>query len=110
MKLYDEKRLVETDLHEWCSKPGFTLIVFGKFEEAVLFNVARWITMKYANLLNFFYLPPTGKNLDIFNAFEINPRLQKSIIVRPDMHIGFINDEVDLKVMDNYLKNVVGVL
>jgi 2-polyprenyl-6-methoxyphenol hydroxylase-like FAD-dependent oxidoreductase len=109
MKLYDEKRQEETDLHEWCSKPGFTLIVFGKFDELFLFNVARWITIKYANLMNFFYLPPTGKNLDIFNAFEVSPHLQKAIIVRPDMHIGFINDAVDLGLMDNYLKNVVGV-
>jgi len=110
MKLYDEKREEETDLHAWCAKPGFTLIIFGKFDELFLFNVARWITMKYNGLLNFYYLPPTGKNLDIFNAFEINPHLQKAIIVRPDMHIGFINDAVDLKLFDNYLKNLVGVL
>lgn len=109
MKLYDEKRQEETDLHEWCSKPGFTLIVFGKFEELFLFNTARWITMKYNTLLNFFYLPPTGKNLDIFDAFEVSPHLQKAIIVRPDLHIGFMNDAVDLGLMDNYLKNVVGV-
>ena len=65
--------------------------------------------MKYPNMLNFFYLPPSGKNLDVFNAFEINPHLQKAIIVRPDMHIGFINDRVDMVVMDNYLRNVVGI-
>jgi 2-polyprenyl-6-methoxyphenol hydroxylase-like FAD-dependent oxidoreductase len=109
LKIFDEKKQEETDLHEWCSKPGFTLIVFGKFDELFLFNIARWITMKYPNMLNFFYLPPSGKNLDVFNEFEVDPHLQKAIIVRPDMHIGFINDRVDMVLMDNYLRNVIGM-
>jgi hypothetical protein len=29
--------------------------------------------------------------------------------VRPDMHIGFMNDVVDIDMMDNYLRNVLGV-
>lgn len=109
LKIFDEKKEEETDLHKWCSKPGFTLIVFGKFDELFLFTIARWITAKYPNLLNFFYLPPSGKNLDVFNAFEVSPHLQKAIIIRPDMYIGFINDRVDMVLMDNYLKNVIGV-
>jgi 2-polyprenyl-6-methoxyphenol hydroxylase-like FAD-dependent oxidoreductase len=110
IKLYDEKKEEETDLHEWCAKPGFTLIIFGKFDELFLFNVARWITMKYPNRLNFYYLPPSGKNVAVFNAFETNPHMQKAIIVRPDMHIGLISDTVDLNLMDNYLRNVVGFI
>ena len=108
--IYDEKRQLDTDLHEWCSKPGFTLLILGKFEEMFLFNTARWITLKYPNLLNFYYLPPSGKNLAVFEAFEVNPHLQKAIIIRPDMHIGYMNDMVDLKTMDNYLQNVVGII
>ncbi|XHR93931.1 hypothetical protein ACFJIV_27110 [Mucilaginibacter sp. UC70_90] len=37
LKVFDEKREVETDLHEWCSKPGFTLICLGKLKELDLF-------------------------------------------------------------------------
>src|SRR5213076_2781319 len=33
LKVYDEKKDEETDLHEWCGKPGFTLIILGKFDE-----------------------------------------------------------------------------
>jgi 2-polyprenyl-6-methoxyphenol hydroxylase-like FAD-dependent oxidoreductase len=109
LKIFDEKKEEETDLHKWCNKPGFTLIVFGKFDEMFLFNIARWITVKYPNQLNFFYLPPSGKNLEVFNAFEVSPHLQKAIIIRPDMYIGFINDRVDMVLMDNYLKNVIGI-
>jgi 2-polyprenyl-6-methoxyphenol hydroxylase-like FAD-dependent oxidoreductase len=109
MPIYDEKKQEETDLHAWCSKPGFTLIILGKFEEMFLFRLARWITMNYTGILNFYYLPPSGKNLDVFNAFEASPHGQKAIIVRPDLHIGFINDQVDMALMGNYLQNVIGV-
>jgi hypothetical protein len=109
IKIFDEKQLEETDLHEWCGKPGFTLIILGKFDELFLFTIAKWITHKYAGMLNFYYLPPSGKNLEIFEIFETNPHQQKAIIVRPDMYIGYVNDVVDIGMMENYLKNVIGV-
>jgi 2-polyprenyl-6-methoxyphenol hydroxylase-like FAD-dependent oxidoreductase len=110
LKVFDEKKEIETDLHEWCSKPGFTLIILGKFDELYLFTLAKWITNKYPGILNFFYLPPSGKNVEVFNALEADPHRQKGIIVRPDMYIGYMNDVVDIGMMDNYLKNVVGII
>jgi 2-polyprenyl-6-methoxyphenol hydroxylase-like FAD-dependent oxidoreductase len=110
LKIFDEKKEEQTDLHEWCSKPGFTLIVLGKLTELDLFTLAKWITQNYAANLNFFYLPPSAKNQKVFDAFEIKKGQAKSLIVRPDMHIGFINDKVDTVLMGNYLKNVVGVV
>ncbi len=110
LKVYDEKKETETDLHEWCSKPGFTLIILGKFNEMYLFTLAKWITEKYPGVLNFFYLPPSGKNVAVFDAFEADPHKQKAIIVRPDMYIGYMNDLVDIGMLNNYLQNVAGVI
>lgn len=110
LKVFDEKKQEETDLQEWCSKPGFTLIVLGKVAEIDLFALAKWITQNYPGMLNFFYLPKSAKNQPIFDAFEVNGKQGKSLIVRPDMHIGFINDKIDMVLMDNYLKNIVGVM
>ena len=107
--MFDEKKQEETDLHEWCSKPGFTLIVLGKIAEIDLFALAKWITQQYPGMLNFFYLPKSAKNQPIFDAFEVNEKQGKSLIVRPDMYIGFINDKIDMVLMDNYLRNVIGV-
>jgi len=109
LKVYDEKKQEETDLHEWCGKPGFTFIVLGKLTETDLFALARWITQGYSGKLNFYYLPYSAKNRQIFEEFEINPNRAKSLIVRPDMHIGLMNDKVDMVLMDNYLRNVIGV-
>jgi 2-polyprenyl-6-methoxyphenol hydroxylase-like FAD-dependent oxidoreductase len=110
LEIYDEKKQVETDLHEWCSKPGFTLIILGKFDEMLLFNIAKWITNRYPGMLNFYYLPPSGKNLAVFDAFETDPHREKAIIVRPDMYIGYMNDLVSIALLDNYLLNVAGVV
>jgi len=110
LKVYDEKKETETDLHEWCSKPGFTLIILGKLDEMFLFTLAKWISDNHPGILNFFYLPPSGKNVDVFNALEADPHKQKAIIVRPDMYIGYMNDVVDIGMMDNYLQNVVRMI
>jgi len=96
-------------LHEWCSKPGFTLIVLGNLTELDLFTLAKWLTQTYQGYVNFFYLPPSKKNTHIFDAFEVKTSRAKTLIVRPDMHIGFMNDAVDIPVMDNYLQNVTGI-
>ena len=108
-KVFDEKKQQETDLHEWCSKPGFTLIVLGNLSELDLFTLAKWITQNYTGQINFFYLPTSAKNQEIFDAFEIAAGKKKALIVRPDMHIGLINDVVDIDMMDNYLKTVMGL-
>lgn len=110
LKVFDEKKQEETDLHEWCSKPGFTLIVLGKLQEIDLFTLAKWITQNYNGSLNFFYLPPSAKNQHVFDQFEIAEGKKKALIIRPDMHIGLINDVVDIDMMDNYLNNVVGLV
>jgi hypothetical protein len=60
-------------------------------------------------MLNFYYLPPSGKNLAVFEAFETDPHREKAIIVRPDMHIGYMNDMVSIAMLDNYLVTVAGV-
>jgi len=109
LKVFDEKKQIETDLHQWCSKPGFTLIVLGKLAEADLFSLAKWITQQYPSILNFFYLPQSEKNQQVFEAFEVGKNQGKTLIIRPDMHIGFINDKVDMVLMDNYLRNIAGV-
>ena len=108
-EVFDEKKQEKTDLHEWCSKPGFTFIALGTLKEIDLFTLAKWLTQNYPGLINFFYLPPSAKNQAIFDAFEIKDGKKKALIVRPDMHIGLINDVVDIDMMDNYLRNILGI-
>ncbi|PTQ93190.1 2-polyprenyl-6-methoxyphenol hydroxylase-like FAD-dependent oxidoreductase [Mucilaginibacter yixingensis] len=106
LSIYDEKKQITTDLHEWCAKPGFTLILMGKVIEEELFIVAKWLTQHYTGLINFYYLPPSEKNQQVFDAFEINKGQHKSMLIRPDMHIGYLNDAIDLDRMDRYLKEI----
>ncbi len=109
IKIFDEKKKQETDLHAWCSKPGFTLIALGKLKENDLFNLAKWITQKYPQL-NFFYLPFSVKNKSVFDCFELKEDQHKAIIVRPDMYIGYLNDTVHVDLIDQYLEQIVGCI
>jgi 2-polyprenyl-6-methoxyphenol hydroxylase-like FAD-dependent oxidoreductase len=109
LKVFDEKKQEETDLHAWCSKPGFTFIALGNLKEIDLFTLAKWLTQNYPAAINFFYLPYSQKNKLVFDAFEVKEKQKKALIIRPDMHIGFMNDVVDIDMMDNYLQTVVGL-
>lgn len=108
LEIYDEKQQKTTDIHAWCSKPGFTLITMGEVSESYLFTLAKWITQHYNGSLNFFHLPPSANNRPVFDAFEVLPTTRRALIVRPDMHIGYANDLVDIELMDDYLKNIIG--
>ena len=108
LEIFDEKKQEKTDIHAWCHKPGFTLITIGIIQEQYLFTLARWITQRHHAAINFFHLPPSDKNQHVFDKFEVRAGSRKAIIVRPDMYIGYINDTVDIELMDNYLRDVVG--
>jgi 2-polyprenyl-6-methoxyphenol hydroxylase-like FAD-dependent oxidoreductase len=110
LKVFDEKKQEETDLHQWCFKPGFTLIILGKVIEEELFKIAKWLTQNHNGYINFFYLPPSAKNQHVFDCFEVGKNQHKSLLVRPDMYIGFINDAIDLDRMDRYLRDLAGII
>lgn len=110
IKIFDEKKQQETDLHAWCAKPGFTFIVLGNLKENDLFNLARWITQNYPHQLNFFYLPFSAKNKAVFDCFEMKEDQHKAIIVRPDMYIGYLNDTIHVDLIDHYLIEIAGCI
>ncbi|MXV50053.1 hypothetical protein GS399_03645 [Pedobacter sp. HMF7647] len=108
LEFYDEKKEETTDLHSWFNKTGFTILVLGTFDERFLFSIAQWITLNYPQGLNFFYLPYSKRNIAFFHQFHISYGQKKLLIVRPDMYIGYMNDVVDLEIIGNYLKNIIG--
>lgn len=107
LKVFDEKKQQETDLHAWCFKPGFTFMAFGKLSEHDLFALARWISLNYPQL-NFFYLPFSVKNKAVFDYFEMGESQRRAIIVRPDMYIGYLNDAIHVELIGDYLAQMVG--
>ncbi|WP_207428505.1 NAD(P)/FAD-dependent oxidoreductase [Pedobacter sp. SYSU D00535] len=108
IKLFDEKLKRETDLHQWCAKPGFTLLVIGWLNSRDLMLLAKWITQTFPFNLNFYYLPHSEKNQHVFDLFEVGERQKKAVIVRPDLYIGYINDAVVIELIETYLKDTVG--
>ncbi|MGI4749429.1 MAG: FAD-dependent oxidoreductase [Janthinobacterium lividum] len=107
IKVFDQKKQQQTDLHAWCSKPGFTFIALGKLSEHDLFGLARWISINYPQL-NFFYLPFSAKNKAVFDCFEMKEGERKAVIVRPDMYIGYLNDAIHVDFISDYLEKIAG--
>lgn len=105
LKLYDEKLKIETSLYEWCKLGRFSLIMFGDLPAFNLNKYANWLNANYK--LDVYYLPFTEKNANVFQSFEIPKGEKKTVIVRPDRYIGFINDRVELEIIENYLNNVL---
>lgn len=105
LKVYDEKLKLETSLNEWCKFGKFSLIIFGDIASYNLTKYANWLKSNYK--LEVFYLPFTERNSAVFKLFEIPEGENKTIIVRPDKYIGFVNDRVELEIIENYLNNVL---
>ena len=105
LKVYDEKKKEETSFYEWCKFGEFSLIMMGDLPSYSLLNYAKWIKSNFK--INLFYLPSTEKNAAIFEFFSIYEGEKKTLIVRPDRYIGFINDRIELEIIDNYLRNVL---
>jgi hypothetical protein len=108
IRFYDEKLKEETDLHAWCSHNRFTLMAIGLLGQRDILAIAKWIKMRYPFNLSFFYLPYSKRNEHLFECFEIGENSRKAIIVRPDMHIGYINDVVDIELLEGYLQESIG--
>ncbi|HEY0055424.1 MAG TPA: FAD-dependent monooxygenase [Pedobacter sp.] len=108
IKFYDEKLKEETNLHEWCKYPGFTLLVIGQLSPLEVLAISKWIKLSYPFDLHFYYLPPSTRNKHVFEQFEVTENKRKAVLIRPDMYIGYINDVVDVELIGGYLQESLG--
>jgi hypothetical protein len=108
LQFFDEKRKEQTNLHSWCNGAAFTLITIGDLNSREIMALAKWIKLNYPFSLSFYYLPFSETNKNLFEAFEMGEHDRKALVVRPDLHIGYLNDTVDVELIDNYLKVTIG--
>jgi len=107
LTVYDEKKQKETDLHQWCKKPGFILLLLGNLSSNSLFIMAQWMKQKYTQHMHLFYLPYSKKNQQVFEAFEVQSERNKMVLIRPDMHIAYIHDVISANLIDTYMTEVM---
>jgi 2-polyprenyl-6-methoxyphenol hydroxylase-like FAD-dependent oxidoreductase len=108
LPVFNEKTKAQTDLHRWCEKPGFVLLVLGTISHHHLHIIGQWMRQKYPRHMHLYYLPYSPRNQLVFDLFEVKPEGTKSILVRPDMHIGYINDMLNVSLIDTYMEEIVG--
>ena len=107
LTFYDEQLKADSNLYNWCKYAHFSIIIFGYLGPTNLFSLARWLQLNYP--IQLFFLPQSEKNEAIFKALRIPLGEKKTLIIRPDRYIAFVNDTVDMDIIDNYLNNVLGM-
>lgn len=108
LSLFDEKQQSETDLHAWCARPGFILLVLGTVSHHNLRIIGQWMTQKYPRDMHLYYLPYSDRNKAVFDRFGMRNTMTKMVLVRPDMHIAYINDTLNTGLIDNYMEAILG--
>ena len=108
LPVFDEKTKTQTDLHRWCEKPGFVLLVLGTISHHHLNIIGQWMRQRYPRGMYLYYLPYSPRNQSVFDVFEVKAEGTKSVLVRPDMHIGYINDMLNVSLIDTYMEEIVG--
>ncbi|MFC3197214.1 FAD-dependent monooxygenase [Parapedobacter deserti] len=108
LQVFDEKTKAHTDLHRWCEKPGFVLLVLGIISHHHLHLIGRWMRQKYPREMHLFYLPYSPANQQVFDTFEVKAENTKIVLIRPDMHIGYMNDMLNVDLIDTYMEEVIG--
>lgn len=107
LPVYDEKAKIETDLHRWCEKPGFILLVLGTISHHHLHIIGQWMRQRYPRRMHLYYLPYSAGNQQVFDVFEVKPNGSKIVLIRPDMHIGYMNDMLNVSLIDTYMEEVL---
>lgn len=108
LALYDEKSQLATDLHRWMEKPGFVFLILGTIGHHQLHIIGRWMKQKYPRGMHLYYLPYSMRNQHLFDAFELKPTGTKMVLVRPDMYIAYMNDILNVNLIDTYMEEIVG--
>ena len=108
LSVYNEKNKTETDLHRWCEKPGFGLLILGTIDHHQLHIIGRWMHQKYPREMHLYYLPYSARNQLVFDRFELRPTGTRIILIRPDRYIGYMNDALNVGLIDTYMEEVIG--
>ncbi len=107
LSVFDEKTKANTNLHDWCSKPGFVLLLLGTLPANSLFIMGQWVRQAFPRIMHLYYLPYSPANDTVFRAFETKPGNTKMILVRPDMYIGYMNDTIGANLIGTYMQEII---
>lgn len=107
LAIYNERELRWTNTHEAIRKNTLVLVVLGTMSQPALHTLSQWIKQKYPQGLGIFYLPYSERNKAVFEAFEMKETHCQGVLVRPDMHIAYLSNALNIAVFDNYLAEIL---
>ena len=108
LPIYNEKDNVWTDTHQAFRKNMLVLVILGSLSQQSLHILGQWIKQKYPHGLGLYYLPYSKRNHAAFEAFEMTESMSQGVLVRPDMHIAYMSNSLNIALFDNYLEKMLG--
>lgn len=108
LPIYDEKEKTWTDTHRAFRKNEMMLVILGRLSQPSLHLLGQWIKQKYPQGLGLYYLPYSNRNRAVFEAFEMTENRSQGVLVRPDMHIAYMSNSLNIALFDNYLAEILG--
>jgi 2-polyprenyl-6-methoxyphenol hydroxylase-like FAD-dependent oxidoreductase len=108
--LFDEKQKKMTSLAERCRTSGFELLLLGTLSPSTLQAIGQYVQYRYPQDMRVYYVPYSSSNQSLFSIFEIANEANKLVLVRPDGYIAYINDTVNIGLVDTYMKEVLGLI
>lgn len=108
LSIYNEKDNVWTDTHQAFRKNMLVLVILGSLSQQSLHILGQWIKQKYPHGLGLYYLPYSKRNHAAFEAFEMTESMSQGVLVRPDMHIAYMSNSLNIALFDNYLEKMLG--
>jgi len=108
LPIYNEKDNMWTDTHQAFRKNMLVLVILGRLSQQSLHILGQWIKQKYPHGLGLYYLPYSKRNHAAFEAFEMTESMSQGVLVRPDMHIAYMSNSLNIALFDNYLEKMLG--
>lgn len=107
-EIYDEKAKEFIYLHDSLHKANFTLLIVGTIGAHNLWALGKWVQQTFPQHLNVIYVPYSQKNLSVFKRLNLNEDQQLLMILRPDKHIAYMSNSIQVHLISNYLLSVIG--
>jgi 2-polyprenyl-6-methoxyphenol hydroxylase-like FAD-dependent oxidoreductase len=110
LTIFDEKHKQYTTLAERNRIPGFILLLLGTLGSTTLQAIGQWVQYRYPTDMHVYYVPYSSANQKLFSIFEVADEAHKMLLIRPDGYLAYINDTVNIGLIDTYMQEVLGLI
>ena len=108
LEVYDEKSKSHKNLSQLLHNTHFTLLIVGSIGAHNLWALGKWVQQTYPKNLHIIYLPYKQNNINVFKSLQMHEEQNLLAILRPDRHIAYLSNTIQVHLVSNYLDSIIG--